>query len=193
MYLLGTLAVWGFIKKDVSCLLCLSFIIQIVSQPESGRTISFILSYLALAGILYLGEPINDILGGLPRFLSGGISASLGAFIATAAAVSLFFGILRPIGIVVGLAVVPLATVFMIGSLAYLAISFCPPLAGILGTALSLFYTIMERLTGFAARVPGLKVPEAVPVLLISLALGAFLLYFSYRDRKKRYMLAPFR
>jgi competence protein ComEC len=194
MYLLGTLAVWGFIKKDVSCLLCLSFIIQIVSRPESGKTISFILSYLALAGIIYLGEPINTALGGrLPSVLSGGISASLGAFIATAAAVSLFFGILRPIGIAAGLVVVPLATVFMIGSLAYLALSFCIPyLAGILGTALSLLYTAMEYLTGLASRVPGLEIPDAVPVLLISLASGVFLLYFIYRDREKRYTVASF-
>ncbi|MDR1900856.1 MAG: ComEC/Rec2 family competence protein [Treponema sp.] len=195
MYLLGTLAVWGFIKKDVSCLLCLSFIVQLVSQPESGRTLSFILSYLALAGILYLGEPVNDLLGGrLPRVLSGGISASLGAFIATASVVSLFFGTLRPIGITAGLAVVPLATVFMIGSLAYLALSFCMPyLAGILGRGLSLLYTIMEHLTGLASRAPGLEVPDAVPVLLVSLAAAALLLFFAYRDREKRYTLAPFR
>ncbi|MDR2095450.1 MAG: ComEC/Rec2 family competence protein [Treponema sp.] len=193
MYLLGTLAVWGLIKRDASCLLCLSFIIQIVSQPESGRTLSFILSYLALAGIIYVGEPINTVLGGrLPPVLSGGIAASLGAFIATASVVSLFFGILRPVGIAAGLVVVPLAAFFMIGSLAYLALSFCiPSLAGILDTALSLLYTGMEYLTGLASRAPGLNVPQTGPVLLMSLALGAFLLYFAYRERE-RYTFASF-
>jgi competence protein ComEC len=194
MYLLGVLAVWGNLKPRPLALLALAFLIQIALQPGSGYSLSFILSYLALGGILLMGEWFNEILRGrLPPVLAQGLSASLGAFLATLAVTSLYFGVLRPVGIVAGLIIMPLATVFMIGALGTLALSFAAPaLAGPPGFALSLLADLQNALVSLAARAPGIAAPRPLPVLGFSLILTLLLWRLAARRRVLRVSLAPF-
>ena len=108
MYLLGTLAVWGALPKRPGILLGLSFLVQISLWPESGLSISFILSYLALGGILTSGAALVELFRGtIPGVLLQPLSASLGAFLATAGVTAFFFGVLRPIGMGVGSSLFP--------------------------------------------------------------------------------------
>jgi competence protein ComEC len=197
MYLLGVLALLGSLKRDALSLLAMAFLVQIVISPQAGFSLSFILSYLALAGILSAGEAINALgRGKVPACLLRPLSASLGAFLATAGITAYCFGILRPVGIVTGLVLVPLTTVFMAGSMAWLALDpVSPALSGLLSPALSLLYGVMEKTVSLASRVPGLKaaapsatpssaIPLATPLVLwSSLGLWLLLLCFAYRRR----------
>jgi competence protein ComEC len=194
MYFLGTLAVLGTLPKKAGLLLGLAFLLQIVIWPESGLSISFILSYLALAGILTAGEALGQIFRGwIPGFLLYPLAASLGAFIATSAATAFFFGELRFIGIAAGLIIVPLTTLFMIGALAWLALSFLSPfLASFLGGGLSLLYALMDRLISLAARFPGIPVSRPFLVLALSLGLWAFIIWLGKRYAAGKRRLAAF-
>jgi competence protein ComEC len=180
MYLLGTLAVLGALPKRPGILLGLSFLVQISLWPESGLSISFILSYLALGGILTIGAALVEIVRGkMPGVLLQPLSASLGAFLATAGVTAFFFGVLRPIGIALGLIIIPLTTVFMILSLAWLALSLLvPPLAPALGRGLFLLYRLMDSLVSLAAEVPGLSVSHPLLILGLSLGLSVLIIWF---------------
>ena len=194
MYLLGTLALWGFLKKNFLSLLAMAFILQIFIQRESGISLSFILSYLALLGILCTGETIHELLlGRIPEVLNKGLSASLGAVIATAAVTSYYFGVLRPIGIIASLLIMPLASLFMILALSALAlVSLLPFLFGLFDFILSLLYRLMETVVFLAGKVPGIKARDFLLVLVISLLLAAALEFLKYHDRKYRRSIISF-
>ena len=193
MYLLGVLAILGMLKRDPLSLLCMAFLLQIIMTPRAGLSLSFILSYLALAGILVIGESLNDIFKGkIPAFLLLSLSASLGAFLATAGVTAWFFGGLRPVGIVASLVLTPLTTVFMIGSIAWLGLNLlAPPISPFLSYPLSLLYRLMERTALVSARMPGIS---AGPWLVLSLSLlcMALILWFAYRRHLTGNRLEPF-
>ncbi|MDR2865140.1 MAG: ComEC/Rec2 family competence protein [Spirochaetaceae bacterium] len=160
MYLIGALTILFSWRKDAVRLLAVSFIVQLVIDSSSGESISFILSYLALLGILVLGQRIAELSRGIiPTFLSEPLSASLGAFFATISITEYFFASLRPIGIIAGLVMVPLTTVFMIASIIYLAAFFFPvPITAPLETCLSLLYKALEKTAYLAGKAPELTI-----------------------------------
>ena len=193
MYLIGTFALWGFLKASALSLLCMAFIVQLVFQSQTGVSISFILSYLALFGILTLGEKIRSLFRGrLPQVLSGVLSASLGAFIVTSPVVAYYFGSLRPIGILAGLVLAPVSSLFMVLSLAALAASFLPvPLWDLLDFSLTVVYRFLEYLVSLAGRVPGLSV-SPVPVLIFTVALWVLVLIVQRWNEAYRNSVASF-
>jgi competence protein ComEC len=193
MYLIGVIAVLGFLKRDGLSLLGMAFIIQIVINPASGFSISFILSYLALAGILIIGESLNYLFWGkVPDLLLQPLAASVGAFLATAGVSAFFFGALRPVGMVTGLVLVPLTTVFMIGSMAWFCLDcISPVVSGLLGYPLSLLYAAMEKTVALAGKVPGLTVNPHL-VLWLSTGLVVFVVWFSCSRQTARNRLNLF-
>jgi len=193
MYLLGVVAVLGMLKRDALLLLCMAFLIQIAITPRAGLSLSFILSYLALAGILIIGESLNGIFKGkIPAVLLLSLSASVGAFLATAGVTAWFFGVLRPVGIVASLILTPLTTVFMVGSMAWLALNMlAPSLSPLLSHPLSLLYQLMERIAFFSAKMPGIKAAPWL-VLTLSLLCIALILWFEWRRRLTAHRLEPF-
>jgi competence protein ComEC len=193
MYLLGVLAVLGMLKRDALLLLCMAFLIQIAITPRAGISLSFILSYLALAGILVIGESLNVIFKGkMPAFLLLSLAASVGAFLATAGVTAWFFGILRPVGIVASLILTPLTTVFMVGSMAWLALNLlAPSLSPLLSYPLSLLYRLMERTAFVASKMPGIKASPWL-VLTLSLLCIALILWYERRRRLTINRVEPF-
>jgi competence protein ComEC len=193
MYFLGTLAVLGTLPRKPGFLLGLAFLIQIMIWPDSGLSISFILSYLALGGILTLGEGFYGLFRGtIPELISRPLSASLGAFIATAGVSAAFFGALKPIGIFAGLLVVPLITVFMIAAMIWLVLNCLFPLLSLpAGFVLSAVYGILSRLIQAAGRAPGIEGAEPRMVFVLSAAAAVLILVWMNR-LKLRTDLAPF-
>jgi competence protein ComEC len=191
MYLLGVAAVFGFLPRQALSLLAMTFVIQIVLRPSSGNSISFILSYLALAGILTMGEFLHTLLRGrVPEFPASPLSASVGAYLATQAVVA-GFGVIRPVGVLAGLVIVPLTTVFMIAVIAALPLSFLAPfLMRYLSMALALFYALLERIVSLAALAPGLAA-NGWELALTLLAAGLCLCP-GYPYSIRRRSLAPF-
>jgi competence protein ComEC len=170
MYALGAAAVVFALPVKPFLLLAFSFIIQLAVFPASGDSLSFILSYLALAGILIGTEHIAGIFRGwIPSFILSPLAASLSAFLATMAVSALFFGELRFVGIAAGLAMVPLTTFFMLGSMAYLALGLIPLVKTLLSCPLGWLYVILERISFLAAKVPPFAFPPAPWALLFAL------------------------
>jgi competence protein ComEC len=193
MYLLGAACVWGFLKRDALALLCLAFIIQIFLQSGAGTSLSFILSYLALAGILTAGESVKELFRGrVPEIVGVSLAASIGAFIVTAPVVAFFFGTLQPVGVIAGLVIVPAASLFMILALAGLVLSFTAPLLfEPVSRVLTLLYRLLELMVSAAGKVPGFAAPYPA-VLAAALAAGGLLVFMQNRDSAKRNKIAPF-
>jgi competence protein ComEC len=193
MYFLGVLAILGMLKRDPLLLLCMAFLIQLAVTPSSGFSLSFIFSYLALLGILIIGGSINIIFKGrIPAVILMSLAASLGAFIATAAVTAQVFEILRPVGILSTLLIAPLATVFMIGAIVWLALNAAAPaLSPLLGYPLSLLYRLMERIASVTAKLPGITMGPAL-ALALSLFVTALILWFAYRRSSAVNRLEPF-
>jgi competence protein ComEC len=193
MYLLGTVAVLGGFKSSGLPLLSLAFLIQLSLSPGDAGSGSFILSYLALAGILVLSGPVHEMLRAwLPGALSQGFAASLGAFLATAAVSAATFGELYPVGLLASLIITPLSTVFMILAMACpLVMVLVPALAGLLDRGLSHYYGLLNKTAALAGLAPG--IPAGVlPVLIVS-TLGILAILLAGKRRKGYYdRLEPF-
>ncbi|MDR0410253.1 MAG: ComEC/Rec2 family competence protein [Spirochaetaceae bacterium] len=194
MYILGATAIVCALPVNPALLLGYSFMIQILAQPASGDSISFILSYLALAGILSLGQGTARLLRGyVPEFLASPLSASIGAFLATASVCTLFFGLLQFVGIIAGLIMVPLTTVFMIGSMAYIPVCFViPGLAAFIGKILEIIYSTLEKIVTIAGYFPPLLLPNVSFSVTISIILPIVLIFVCKIIHKKRMHLEKF-
>jgi competence protein ComEC len=189
MYLLGTFVILKTLPSQGASLLGLTFLIQLMFQPETAHTLSFILSYLALGGIIFIGKPVYSLLRGfVPDVLARPLAASLGAFISTAAVVVACFGTLRPIGIIAGLVMIPLTTVFMLGAMLFLVVGAIAPVAPVLGV----LYDALTGVALLAARVPGISVSGPIPALLVStlVTIACILLY--YKQLEREHILAAF-
>jgi len=193
MYILGVLTVLGMLRRESLSILSMAFIIQLAATPQAGFSLSFILSYVAMAGILVPGKSLGGILGGkVPPFLLGPLALSIGAFIGTAGVVALAFGDLRPAGILAGIVVAPLTTVFMVGSMAWLAVDVLfPAVYNPLAWPLSLLYRLMEGTARLAGFLPGVNAAPYL-VLSLSLAAAALLVLLDFRLRRRRNRLALF-
>jgi competence protein ComEC len=194
MYLIGTFMVWGLLKARPLVLLCMAFIIQLLFQSETGISLSFILSYLALLGILTLGEAVRDLFRGrLPEILGACLSASIGAFVLTAPVVAFYFDSVRPIGILAGLIAAPIASVFMVLSLLALAASFLPfPLWNVFDFILERIYRLLESFVNLAGRVPGFSASNPAAVMIFSLLFCLLIYFLHVRERRYRNNIAPF-
>ncbi|MDR0465266.1 MAG: ComEC/Rec2 family competence protein [Treponema sp.] len=191
MYILGVIAILGALPKNSMSILSLSFLIQIIITPAAGNTLSFILSYLALLGILITGQAFSFLFAGkVPDFLLQPLSLSAGAFLATAGICSFTFGIISPAGIIAGLLIVPLTTIFMIGSIIWLFLSIFS-LSFPLSFPLSLLYNLMESTASVTGNLPGVSANPYL-VLGLSLALSVLMVVLEYRRRKAMFKLQPF-
>jgi competence protein ComEC len=179
MYLLGTVIVLFNLPKDTLSVLAMTFVLQIIFQRGEGLSVSFILSYLALFGILVLGNPIYGFFRGwMPDPLGRSLAVSIAAFVCTAYVSAAFFSVLYPVGIIAGLVIVPLTTLFMMGALFAMAVSFVPmPLPSLLSDSLSLLYAVISRIVAWASLPPALYTPNATLVLLATLAFIGFVLF----------------
>ena len=186
MYVLGVLAILGALPKKAMSILSLSFLIQIIVTPAAGNTLSFILSYMALFGILITGQGLSSFFAGkVPDFILQPLSLSIGAFLITSGICSFTFGTIAPIGIIAGLAIVPLTSVFMIGSMIWLLLDFLS-LSFILGFPLNIVYNLMHITASAAGNVPGISASPAL-VLVLSVALIIFL--YGIEQRRKTALL----
>jgi len=191
MYILGVLAVLGALPRKPLSILSLSFIIQIIVTPSAGNTISFILSYLALLGILLIGKPLSLLFAGkAPDILLQPLAVSCGAFLATAGVCGSVFGTLAPIGIITGLVMVPLTTVFMIGSIIWLVLDFFS-LSAVLNFPLSILYKIMEVIAGISGKVPNMRT-NTLLIITLSLVLSLLIVFFENRRKLSLLKLEPF-
>jgi competence protein ComEC len=185
MYLLGVFAILGMLKRETVSVLCITFLMQLAAAPQSGFSLSFILSYLGLLGIIVIGKWLTTIFDGMvPAFFLQPLAVSVGAFITTAGVSAWVFNDLRPIGILAGILLTPLTTLFMVVSLGWLGVDMLfPSLSFLLGKPLSLMYWLMEKIALTASYVPGLNMSPYM-VITLSLLVIVLLALLEYRRRK---------
>ncbi len=192
MYLLGVLAAIKFLPKDSMSILALSFLIQIFVSPASGNTISFILSYLAMVGILITGKSLASFFtGAVPDFLLQPLAVSCGAFLATAGACYYMFGAVSPMGIIAGLVIVPATTAFMIGSMLWLVLDMVS-LSWLLNLPLGWLYVFLEKTAAITGKVPAFTSAKPHEVLVFSIILSFFILILEHKRRQALVRLKPF-
>jgi competence protein ComEC len=192
MYVLGSCLVLTGMARQPLGLLGLAFMIQILWDPLSAFSISFMLSYLALGGILFFGRNLGTLLRGrIPPAIEQGLSPSLGAFLATAPVVAFFFGILRPVGIIAGFIAVPLSSALMALALIWLAAADIPLLGSLLDYLLRLVQTILKQGIAFFSQAPGFKVLLPAVCIVTPLAIILLLILAEQQKRYRNY-LAPF-
>jgi len=191
MYILGVITIIFSLPKKAISILSLSFLIQIIITPAAGKTISFILSYLALLGILIIGKALSSLLKGkFPDFLLQPLSISIGAFLATAGICSFVFGRIAPVGIIAGLLIVPLTTIFMIGSIIWLLLDFIS-LSVLINMPLFFVYKLMEIIASLAGNVPGISA-NPILIIILSIILSVVILVLEYWRRSALLCLKPF-
>ena len=157
--------------------LALSGIVLLLIDPFQAFTLSFQLSFLALAGILAIGTLMQRPLASrLPRFLLLAFAMSAGAQAATLPLVIARFGTYYPSGLVAGLVLVPLTTGYLWAGLAWIPLSLVPwPLLHDLCAKLfGAFYDVIRFSAHVFAQVPGFVFdPSVVPWLAGGAALAA--------------------
>jgi ComEC/Rec2-related protein len=146
-------------ETDPLQLLLASAVIILALDPVSVRTLSFQLSYTALAGILTLGRRLdNGLIPWVPRFLRTLCAATLSAQVFTAPIVLAVFGVVYPAGLVISPLLIPLTTVFVWTGIACLLVAWAP-VAFITEAArfvMDLQYRIIFLVTSTGSSVPGL-------------------------------------
>ncbi len=114
-------------QPDALHVLFITFMVFVAADVASAYSLSFILSFLALGGILTFGKRMERLLNPwVPKALRFPLSASVGAQIATTPVLAVEFGILFPIGLFASILIAALVTVFMWAGLVALAFSVLP-------------------------------------------------------------------
>ena len=181
------LAVFGalFMLRDrrvgIGNLLAYVFLVMVAVQPASAGSLSFQLSFSALAGIVLLSPRIERMLSGrLPRLVSVPLSAALGAQAATTPILAESIGTLHFIGIPASLVVVPLVTLFLylglgLAGLGLLGLG-APHLAA---AGLNATHRVLIGFAEFAGQAPSLDTPDGMePGHWVALTLFLLLVYY---------------
>ncbi|MDR1429236.1 MAG: ComEC/Rec2 family competence protein, partial [Spirochaetaceae bacterium] len=194
MYLIGVLMIFKGYPRRGEAVLAGAFIIQLLLSPPSGRELSFVLSYIALLGLLSAGPWIYSLLRGtIPDAAAGPLSASAGAFLVTSPLSALWFGVLHPVGILAALIISPLITFFMVIALGWLFVDALVPVAAPpVAALLSALYRTLGAVSDTAALFPSITVSGAPAVLAVSLVALALLYVGQKKCARMRKRLEPF-
>ena len=148
-------------KVNLMRVLVFTFSLSLMIFPGYFFSVSFQLSFLALAGILLFTVPIADSLERiLPGFMAAGIACSLSAVIMTAPVTFYNFGAVYPTGIISSMLISPVVTLYMCLGLACVLIP--EPLLMALGllqqAVLNLLFYLISVIVGVASLFPDIKI-----------------------------------
>lgn len=184
---LMTLAAFGAVvwgrgdSREGGRLLVIMAVALLVYQPRWLYDISFQLSFLATAGMIYLAPGMTDLLmaKGLPRWLALGLAVTFAANITTLPIIGWYFNQFSFSSFIANLLVVPLVE-FIIGAalLGGMAGLILPPLMKLVFVGVGLVMGLVRELSSFLAMIPGGNVylPYFSPVQIVSfyIFLGVF-------------------
>lgn len=142
-------------NADAWQMLVLSFIAYAVARPIDLPALSFILSYLAMAGLLLFARPAQILLRPyVPEPLLSPMAISIAAQLATSPVLAMEFGLVYPAGILSTLLLGPLVTIHLwIG----IAACLCHPVAAFrpgFAWALKILYTAVVKIVDAFAGLP---------------------------------------
>ena len=146
----------GASKPDMLSILCFSFLIQSAICPQDIHNAAFILSYGALAGILFTSRIFNRFYSRFtPKPVASSLSAATGAQTITAPISLQLFGSFSPIGIVSATVVSPFVTIFIYSGLVLILLSLIFPfLSKPSGIFINFQYTVIKYIVNIFSLVP---------------------------------------
>lgn len=147
-------------KVSLMRVLVFTFSLSLMIFPEYFFSISFQLSFLALAGILLFTTSIAAALEKvMPELIATGIACSLAAVIMTAPVTFCNFGVVYPAGIITSMVISPVVTLYMcLGLTCVLVPSQMLIAIGLLQqTLLNWVFYLITAVVGWASAVPGIK------------------------------------
>jgi competence protein ComEC len=169
--------------------LSISGIAIVCVDPFQAFSLSFQLSFLALAGILALGPLVRRPLEGrLPRFILMPLAMSVGAQIATLPLVAATFGSFYPSGLVASLVLVPLTTAFLWMGLAWLPLYLVPwqMLHDMCAQVFSVLYNAIAWSAETLARLPGITVTPALVPWVVGTSVAVMALLGGFLPARRR-------
>ncbi len=168
-------------------------IIALVFDRQSGSSLSFQLSYLALLGIMLLTEPITIRLSRyFPHLIALPFAVSFAAQIATAPLLIFYFQQLYPIGIITSIVINLPITIFIFLGIASLALP--QPLLTAGEPILEFMRYLCYEIAQWGARFPPLQINTATNLVifyLVHLAILVFLTMNLVRTRCAKNTLIP--
>lgn len=146
----------GARKPDMLSILCFAFLLQSAFCPQDIHNAAFILSYGALAGILFTSGLFNRFYAKFsPKPIASSLAAATGAQTFTAPISLKIFGSFSPIGIVSSTVVSPFVTVFIYSGLVLILLSLAfPILSKPSGIFINLQYTVITYIVNIFSGVP---------------------------------------
>jgi len=140
-------------------ILAVTAAIIIFADPYSVYSLSFALSFCAVAGIIVIGRPLSRFLSPfVPSFIGVPIAFSIGAQVFTFPILIASFGVVYLQGMVLTVIVSPLVTIFLAGGIGYIALFGLFPgfLRDVMQTAFGMLYDIIFSFVRFFTPIPGL-------------------------------------
>jgi len=180
--------------------LCGAFAISLAAAPDSVHSLSFILSYLAVAGItLYAGGFALWLKRWLPPIVAGATGLGMAAFFATAPLGLVALGSLNPFSIITSTVAGPLtAALLWAGALSTILVAVVPVAADLTAPLCKLLHDVLLAWINLAAALPSLRPATGVGrwALAATIALAGLLLYAGihagyYRVRHQSSALWP--
>ena len=156
--IMGAVAFLGLIlgrERDGQYLLVLTGLLMLLVSPLLLFHISFQLSFLATAGLLFLAPVFRAWLGKLPRFVAAGISITMGAQLATLPVLAWHFNQISISALLSNLVVVPLVDIIIVlGLVGGIAAFFIPMLGAVVFAFDSMLLGISFEMTRVMAALP---------------------------------------
>lgn len=157
--IIGLLSSFASLDINLTSVLSISFILQILIAPDDGMSLSFLLSYSALLGIaLFSRFFFSKCIRFFPEPIALSLSASLAAQIFTIPLTLAFFGTITPIGIIATVFISPLISLFMSLSITAIILALClPQTLFFSGVLIQGLYSFIAFLVVLFAKVPAIQ------------------------------------
>ena len=183
MFFLISLAKITGCRMNLMKILFFAFSVSLMAFPEYFFSLSFQLSFLALAGIILLTSNISvPFERFLPAGIASGIACSIAAVIGTGAVSLHTFGIIYPGGIISSVIVSPAVMIYMCGGLAVMMIpmSILHYFLPFVQSVFNGFYWLILKIVAVFSYIPGITAEGDIPfwVFLFFQLIIVWLIYF---------------
>lgn len=163
-------------------------------DPASVFDIGLQLSFVSVAGLCFIGEPLSHLVrtsNHLARTVFSSLCSTTGASLPTAALAVSAFHVLAPVALLANIVAIPAASLLLIGLLAWSALLLAiPPLAALLAPVINAASSVLFGCLELLSRLPGShrNAPAPSPFLLLSLGIlfGVVILSVDNRPRLRQ-------
>ncbi len=163
-------------------------------DPVSVFDIGLQLSFVSVAGLCFIGEPLSHLVrarGRLIRPLLSSLCSTTGASLPTTALAVSAFHVLAPVALLANIVAIPAVSLLLIGLLAWSALLLTiPPLAALLAPIINAASSALFGCLELLSRLPGShrNVPAPSPFLLLSMGIlfGVVILFVDNQPRLGR-------